>query len=82
MRPRRRAFSLHQTDLRNKLRQIKHVIRLWIPVCCTTLAPELSLDPVQQRQREKGGKKGESSIVLSGSRRWFVFYREQPAKSS
>lgn len=48
--------------------------------CSRTRA--VSLDPVQQRRREKGGKKEkESSIVLSGSKRWFVFGRQQPVKT-
>lgn len=76
-RPRRRAFSLEPDWLRNKLWQIKHVIRLWSPMCCPALFSPLlysalrwaaytravSLDPVQQRQRERkeGRKRGSPS---------------------
>ena len=84
-----RAFLSQPDWLRNKLQQIKHVIRLWSPVCCSPLAPELWVwIPSRKRRREKEEKKEKeckecpisSLIVLSESKRWFVFRRQQPVK--
>lgn len=74
------CFLLQPDWLRNKLRQIKHVIRLWIPVL-SHQSREFGSCPRSWRSEKGGKKEKESSIVLSGSKRWFVFGRQQPVKT-
>ena len=87
MTAREEGFLLQPHWLRNKLQQIKHVIRLWRPVCCPCAdqSCEFGSRPTKDREKKRERERKEppppstttttttSSSLYCHCKRWFVF---------